>query len=129
MVEPSFEVSEYASEVWALGAGEGRLTKVARASRSDETRLRRVAVVTDKQLSSNKRAGELAHTALGLSTGLPEVSSIQIRNSDLPDLGDEILLQLNGIGWHGSRKMWVRVHAITESANSSVATCEVSMVD
>lgn len=129
VVEPAFSAGEYASEVWALGAGEGRMMRNGRAARSDETRLRRVAVVSDKALTSNRRAAEMATTALRLSTGLPEVDSVQIRNTDLPDLGDEILLKLNGVGWHGEDEIWVRVLSITERPESSVATCEVQRVD
>ena len=129
--DPAFSVGTYASEVWAMGAGEGRTVRHARAGRSGESRLRRVNVVSDKALTSNRRAAEMAALMLDLSTGEPEVDSVTIRGGnpdEIPDLGDEVLLRTSGIGWHRSTDLWVRVRSVTQSLDSSWVTCEVEKV-
>lgn len=126
MVEPPFVASDYASEVWVLGGGESRLMKIGRASRSGETRLRRVHVETDKSLPSNARCAKLAGTTLANMTGLPDIESITIDGSKgLPDLCDEVLVKLDNEGWYGTRKMWVRVLSIEQAPSTSYVTCGV----
>lgn len=128
---PTFVTTDYASEVWALGAGEGRMMKIGRASRSGEKRLRRVAVVADKELKSKRRAEQLAGQQLGKRTGETVPSEITIRRGEqpLPDLGDEIQLQTDSYGWHGRHDPWVRVVGMTLRPDRSNVTCRVEWAD
>lgn len=129
VAEPTFDGGDYASEVWALGAGEGRMMRVGRASRSGETRLRRVVQVADKTLTSNRRADQLAGTVLHRSNGSPSIQSITIHGGErgelIPDPGDEVLTELNGVGWRGTGKAWVRVLSVLEQPSTPYVTCEV----
>lgn len=133
IAEPSFTAGTYASEVWAFGAGEGRLVKFGRASRSGEKRLRRIVTATDKQMHSHKRARELAAKVLPRNTGVPQITNVTIDGGsagrDLPDLGDEVLVELNGQGWHGTGRTWVRVVAMTQTPATPFVSCEVEPVD
>lgn len=106
------EGNEYASEVLALGAGEGRdMRKGHEIGRTD--RLRRTRVVVDKSQTSHKRAQSLAVRALAASLGDIDIAEITVRDHDNARLGswrvgDEILVTLPD-GWVSGRQLWVRV--------------------
>lgn len=103
--------AEYASEVWALGSGEGRAMRRGSASRFRETRLRRVAVTADKQARSHVAAANVAERELAWRTGGDDISEIVLRGweGDQPELGDEVHVVGGGEGWGGDLDLWVRV--------------------
>lgn len=125
--EPEFEMTPYASEVWALGGGEGRAMPIGRDSRSGEKRLRRVSVIIDKQARSRKRVRELAAAELPRMEGKPIPTSMVVaRGADgLPDPGDEVLVSLEREGWHGHRDIWVRVMSMIFDPSTPFVTCQV----
>lgn len=123
---PVFAGTDYASEMWVLGAGEGRAMKHGRASRSRPSRLRRVGVVADKTMMSKARAEQLAGQILGERTGEAVATSVVIRrDSGVPDLGDEVQLMTTDIGWEGQDEQWLRVIGVTHTPGSRNVTCEV----
>jgi hypothetical protein len=106
----------FANEVLALGAGEGRDMIRGGAIRSADTRLRRVAVVTDKQRRSKAKANAYASEQLALRLGLGSIEEIVVREHPHAAIGswrdgDEILIAGNE-GW-GGYEMWVRVLSTT----------------
>lgn len=121
LMPPSVERNgeEYASEVWFLGSGEGASMVRGNAQLGNITRLRRVAVASDKQVRSRFMANSKAQSELNWRTGGDDISSITMMDwtDDIPDLGDEI--QVNGAdeGW-GSEPLWVRVLGMTRSPAS-----------
>ncbi len=108
---------EYANEVLALGAGEGRDMIRAQAANPDG-RLRRVAVVTDKSARSERAARDVAGVELAARQVLDDIREVVV--SDHPhaplgsfDTGDDILIQ-GDLGWTDVM-LWVRVLSITMS--------------
>jgi hypothetical protein len=106
---------DYANEVLALGAGEGR--DMLRASvAAPDGRLRRVAVVTDKSARSERAARDVAAIELAGRQGLDDIRELVV--SDHPhaplgtfDTGDDILV-VGDLGWTDV-EMWVRVLSIS----------------
>lgn len=111
---------EYASEVWTLGSGEGRAMRRGSAARFRENRLRRVAVVADKQARTQRAAATRATQELAWRTGYDEIGEIVLRGweGDWPDLGDEIYVQGAREGWGGDLGLWVRVLSRSYSPSS-----------
>lgn len=108
------EGEDYASEVLALGAGEGSGQIHATATRSKLSRLRRVRVVSDKSLRSKKRVQALADAELKLSAGVAqfgEVTVIDHPNAQFGSwqVGDEIRVDVRDVPWTGEVTQWVRV--------------------
>lgn len=122
---------EYASEVWALGAGEGREMRRGNATRPGETRLRRVAVVADKSARSHVAAAAVAQQELSWRNADPEMKQIALRDWDgsLPELGDEIRIQGNGEGYTGDAEVWERVLSMTRSGSSSDVVLSTARAD
>lgn len=118
----------FANEVLALGAGEGRDMIRGGAIRMADVRLRRVAVVTDKQRRSIVSANAYASEQLGLRLGLGSIESITVREHPNAALGswregDQILIA-GDAGW-GGFQMWVRILSTTitpESGDVAVIT-------
>lgn len=134
VAEPTYTIEDYASEIVMLGAGEGRTSRVGRAARSGEKRLRRHVTLSDRALDNLSMAAKAAATELEGRTGMITPTQIQVRGSlhddTLPDPGDEVLLKTHDRGWHAREEgLWVRVMSVTTSAKSSVATCDVHAVD
>lgn len=121
VVPDSLELSEdYASEVFVMGAGEGSKQPRSRISRSGETRLRRVAVVNDRSITSTPDARARARLELSARSGAPTITDLAV--IDHPHaplgsygLGDEVLFQSTGSGWQEDLLLWVRVVQITYS--------------
>lgn len=111
----AFEGTEYASEVIALGAGEGR--KMVRGGAAKRTgRLRRVTVVSDKTLKNKARADALANAQLKAALGDEDFKDIEV--SDHPNapvgtyrVGDEINVTVPQ-GWSDELNLWVRILSI-----------------
>lgn len=115
-VTPTVASSEYASEVFLCGAGEGR-TKV-RADRltSSTGRLRRVYVATDKALTSRGAATAAARPILDRLAGAPVIESLSIVDHPMApagsfEPGDEIRVQ-GDTAW-GDLDLWVRIKDMT----------------
>jgi hypothetical protein len=103
-VKPTVERdgSEYADEVWVLGAGEGS-AMVRGVARANIKKLRRVAVIADPSLRSQGGVNAAAARELGFRNTLDNVSSIIVRDHPHADIGslqvgDEIRLQ-GPTGW------------------------------
>lgn len=106
----------YADELYVLGAGEGRTMIRGSDFRSSEKRLRRPAIVTDKQLRSISDANSRARKELALRLGRGQITEVSVTNHPHAPIGsfrpgDEILLQ--GEDAWGNFEMWVRVLSIT----------------
>jgi len=124
----------YASEVLALGAGEGAKMVRGKDARSSETRLRRVAVLDDKTMNTKAKADTFAKNQLAMRDGRPEIDSIKVfdhPNAPLGSwtVGDEILVQ-HPLGWQGDLALWLRVLAFTTTPDDeTVATLSVIRAD
>lgn len=106
---------EYANEVIALGAGEGR-DMIHTTLPGDDGRIRRVAVVTDKTAKSNKAIADFARSELVVRQGLLEVEEIAVwQHPNAPvgswDEGDEINIR-GDLPW-GELDIWRRIVATT----------------
>lgn len=110
--------SDYASDILFLGEGEGR-ARVNGGATSYTGRPRRVAVLDDKDLKSNRAATDAARAELPRRVAGPTVQAVEIDSSH-PNakpgsigLGDEIFLE----GWTGQIELanWVRVTSIPMS--------------
>lgn len=88
-VLPSIERTgtTYATETLALGAGEGRKMVRGSAFRPRGTGLRRVAVVTDSSLRTQKAVNRLAASELKWRTGLDDISEIVVEDTPHAPLG------------------------------------------
>lgn len=124
---------DYASEILALGSGEGSamVHAVAQASRRD--RLRRVRVVSDKSMQSKKRALAIAEAELRLSQGVPQITEVKIRDHPNAvfgtwDVGDEIRVDSRSVPWVGDFSQWVRVVSQTWDTDRDEMTLTVQKV-
>lgn len=112
---PDVETDEYASEILALGHGEGRTMQHAVVSRPTG-KLRRAMTVVDKSARSQRRVNALAKRELAWRSGLDDVTSfVAIDHPNAPigsfSVGDEVLLE-GRTGW-GELEIWVRIISTT----------------
>ncbi|WP_431976090.1 hypothetical protein [Micromonospora haikouensis] len=103
---------QYANEVVGLGSGEGRTIVHTRLPVIDG-RLRRVAVYTDKAVTSGSRLDMLCRDQLLSRQGLPEVAEIEVVDHPNAPIGswqpgDDILVQADA-PWLGEVAIWSRV--------------------
>lgn len=119
MPDARLEDGEYASEVVVLGAGEGSKMVRAHGSRRNK-RLRRVALLSDRSITTAPQAQLLAKRELDRRTG--DLGFTELMVIDHPHapvgsyaLGDEIFLQTGTAGWQGDISRWLRIVAITYS--------------
>ncbi|MGW0033079.1 hypothetical protein ACWDXD_25090 [Streptomyces sp. NPDC003314] len=120
IAKPEGMGDEYANEAVVLGKGQGR--KMARAQvAAHDGRLRRVAVVTDKTLSSASSLATRGRAELAGRTRQLQIPQIQI--IDHPNarfgswmLGDDIRVQVE-VPWVGVVDVWHRVIADEVSAD------------
>jgi hypothetical protein len=119
---------DYANEVIVLGAGEGRKMKRAQAHRYEPGRLRRVATVTDKTLSSAKALTTRGVQELNGRTSALVIPAVQI--IDHPNarfgswsLGDDIRVQVN-VPWVGDVDVW---HRIVSDEISADGLCTLTL--
>lgn len=94
--------ADYASEVYALGAGEGAKMIRGYATRP-RTRLRRVAVVADSSMRKVNRANAVANSEIAWRQNLDDFSSLVVRDHPHAPLGsfevgDEIYVE-GETGW------------------------------
>lgn len=106
---------DYASEVLGLGAGEERTMLQARAVRSEETRIRRVKVLDQKDAKTAAAINTAAQAELKMSTALDEVTAITTMpgNDDLDSIspGDEIRV-LGNVGYR-EIDLWVKIVSVS----------------
>ena len=123
---------DYASEILALGAGEGRTMKMAQLRRSTG-RLRRVGIVEDKSARSLKAVQSVAATDMAWRKNLDVVSEIILVDHPHAPMGsvkpgDEIYLE-GRLDWM-ELGVWVRVLSTTlQPANGNAMTLAVTPAD
>ncbi|MFD7505374.1 hypothetical protein [Streptomyces sp. NPDC059850] len=118
---------DYANEAIALGKGEGKKMKRAQVHRYDG-RLRRVATVTDKTLSSDKALRTRGEKELAGRTQALQIPAIQIWNHPNArfgswSLGDDIRVQVE-VPWVGDIDVW---HRIVGDEISADGTCTLTL--
>lgn len=123
---------DYASEVHILGAGEGR-DMVRGIAHRRSGRLRRAVVVSDKSITSAKKALQAAEQEVKFRLGEEDVSSILVLNHPHAPIGsysvgDEILFRTSE-GWSKELALWVRILSITIDPESDTAQLSVIRVD
>ncbi|MEU6755976.1 hypothetical protein [Streptomyces sp. NPDC046685] len=119
---------DYANEIVVLGKGEGRAMARAQVYRYDGRRMRRVATVTDKTLSSENMLRTRGEQELAGRTQNLQIPAIQI--VDHPNarfgswqLGDDIRLQVH-VPWVGDLDLW---HRIVGDEVSADGTCVLNL--
>lgn len=123
---------DYASEVLVLGAGEGR--KMVRGTAKRKTgRMRRTRVVTDKSITSRKRADAAAEAELKWALGEADLDSVTVANHPNAalfsfDVGDEIYIQWPD-GWEPAGGLWVRVLSMEFQPDSDQVVLSVARVE
>ncbi|MFF2822610.1 hypothetical protein ACFVRV_06105 [Arthrobacter koreensis] len=127
-----YEGDAYASEVIALGAGEGR--KMVRGGDARVTgRLHRATVVVDKTLRNKKSADSVARLELAGRIGDEDLDTLIVREHPHAALGtfrpgDEILVQSPG-GLTKDVYLWVRILSVATEAEKNQATLTVARTD
>lgn len=124
------DADRWASEVLALGAGEGSKMVHSTSART-HGRLRRAHVVSDKGARSRTHTQALARRELSYRSGYAGVQELLVRNSqDAPfgsfSPGDEVLIRTDEET--ASMDMWVRILAITYLSEEDMATLFVSRI-
>lgn len=113
----------YASEVEVLGAGQGRDMIRGRVGSPSETRLRRVAVVTDKSITTTDRATKRARDELKRRQADVSMKQITVSarhlNAQLGTFqcGDDIPVT-GEFPWIGRTCIWHRITSYTWKPNS-----------
>lgn len=130
LVEPK-ENEEFANEVFALGAGEGRKARRTRTPIRDG-RLRRPIVYTDKGERNRDRLRRLARMELDIHRprlGIETIEVIDHPNAQIGSwaLGDDILVQAD-LPWVGEVALWHRIEA-WEWTGSGTATLDLAPSD
>ncbi|SEE84064.1 hypothetical protein SAMN05216483_6738 [Streptomyces sp. 2131.1] len=127
IAKPEGMGGDYANEVMVLGKGEGH--KMKRAQVSDiatwaNRRMRRVATVTDKKLSSATALRKRGQQELAGRTAALQIPAIQI--VDHPNakfgswaLGDDIRVQVH-VPWVGDVDVWHRIISDEISADGFI---------
>lgn len=129
-----FPGDTYASLIFALGTGEGRKMIRQAVARPSETRIRRVAVISDKTADSAKKARDVAAKELKARLGRPEIDEIKVFDHPHARLGsfgvgDEIFIQTPE-GWQGDLGLWARITSLEiKPDDPTVATISVVRVD
>jgi hypothetical protein len=124
--------SDYASEILALGAGEGRTMKMAQAKRNTG-RLRRVAIAENKAARSLRAIQAVADTNIAWRSNLDTISELVLvdhPNAPMGSVkpGDELLLE-GKLDWVDI-STWVRVLSTTvRPASGNAMTLTVAMTD
>lgn len=125
-----YEGEDFADEVLMLGAGEGRKMIRGIQGRPHSGRLRRLAVVEDKTLTSHEAAERAARDELSWRLGDPDYTSLIV--SDHPSAphgsygpGDEIQVRTPE-GWHKGLDLWVRILSISIDPQSGLETLSVT---
>ena len=116
---PQIEVDgeNFANEILALGAGEGRNMLHVSKYRAQDNRLRRVRVATDKSATKTWMINSFAERQLSSMYAMENVSSLSLRDEQAGlGIGDEFELVGND-GWY-DYDLWLRILAIETSPDS-----------
>lgn len=127
----SFEGADYASEVTVLGAGEGRRMVRQSVRTNNRTRLRRVAVLEARDVSTDVKARSIASNELIYRYGDANIATVVVRDHPNAPLGsfapgDFILVQSKGSGWGDATYMWVRILEYSVNPESDDITLAVT---
>jgi hypothetical protein len=121
IIQPTVEEAgdEWASEMLILGAGEGRTMIFGQASLPRAGRLRRVAVVEDKDIKSITTANTRAFNLLKARMEIASITEFTVLDHPLAPLGsvrpgDEVFISLD-YDWQEGEGFWTRVQSITYS--------------
>nr|WP_202489674.1 hypothetical protein [Streptomyces sp. SID8381] len=124
LAKPEGMGDDYADEAIVLGKGEGQKMKRAQVVGNRGRRLRRVATVTDKTLSSDSALRKRGQQELAGRTAALQIPAIQI--VDHPNarfgswsLGDDILVQVH-VPWVGDVTVWHRIVSDEISADGFI---------
>jgi hypothetical protein len=124
--------ADYASEIFGIGAGEGR-TQVATRVRANTGRVRRVYVHEDKSARSLKSLNVGAYAEMAWRKNIDAINEITLVDHPHAPMGsvkpgDEILLEGN-TGWN-EISMWLRVLSTTlRPASGNAMTLSVTPAD
>jgi hypothetical protein len=112
-IAPTIEVDgeNFANEILALGAGEGRNMLHVSKYRTQSTRLRRARVAIDKTSTKMWMINSFAERSLSSMYAMENVTQVKLRDErDGLEVGDEFELVGND-GWI-DYQLWVRILAI-----------------
>lgn len=129
---PPMGEADYASEIWMLGAGEGReRLKFASHLSVPTKKLRRVHVAVDKSLKSKTATTRAARPILSRLSGQYTLDTLEVIDHDLAPFGsflggDEVFVS-GDAGWIQVAH-WVRIVEITEDCASGTKTLKVETV-
>lgn len=119
----------YASDVFVIGAGEGRTMLHQEQSEPRRTRLGRDAVIVDKTITTPNAARARAAAELRARTGDEDITEISV--ADHPnarlgtyDVGDDILIE-TAPGWTSARELWVKILGISIRPDEPTTTLSV----
>lgn len=110
---------DWASELLLLGAGEGRTMIFGQASLPRENRLRRVAVVEDKDVKSLTTANTRAYNLLKARMEIADLTEFTVLDHEFAPMGaarpgDEVFISLD-YDWQEGEGFWVRIDKIQYS--------------
>lgn len=124
---------DFASEVWVLGAGEGRKQRRDLDSQRKSNRLRRVAVVEDKSLRSHKAARVVGSREIKRRTGAADIEMVMVKDHSHAPLGSygpgEEILILTNQGWSGPKQLWCRIITMTIDTKDNSTELEIIRSD
>lgn len=128
---PKSNGDSYANSIFALGAGEGKGMKKMSTS-IDDGRLRRVDVVSAKNVKSSDTLRAVARDALAHALANTTIEQIAVRNHDNARigswaLGDDILVQVD-VPFIGRLRLWHRIVAWSLTSDST-ATLKLARSD
>lgn len=127
-----YDGEAYASEVMVLGAGTG--VKMVRGDAARTTaRLRRVAVVEDKTITTTDRATSIAQAEVAQRSGEVDINELIVWDHPHAPIGsytvgDEILVTTRE-GWTSRLSLWVRILSITITPESGTTSLRVARVE
>lgn len=134
-IQPKIQLSgnDYASDIWAFGAGEGRSMLRDLSQRNDIGRLRRVKVLQNKGLRNASAIRGFAQTELKKRVAAQDIDSLEVMDHPHAKIGsysvgDEILVQSH-TGWSAGLNMWCRILAIKLNTETSVSTLDLLRSD
>jgi hypothetical protein len=127
-----YDGEAYASEVMVLGAGTG-VSMVRGDAHRTTNRLRRVAVVEDKTITTAERAAAIAQAEVAQRSGEVDINELVVWDHPHAPIGsytvgDEILVSTRE-GWTSRISLWCRVLSITISPESGTTSLRVVRVE
>ena len=127
-----YDGDAYASEVMVLGAGTG-VQMVRGDAHRPTTRLRRVAVVEDKTITTVERARAIAANTVAQRSGEADITEITVWDHPHAPIGsvqvgDEILINTRQ-GWTSELHLWCRVLTVTITPEKGVSRLQVARVE